>query len=128
MAAVRVRPPLVLSDPDSDLIPQRFRGSACQLASPSSLEVQSAQGKKYFMFDRVFSAKDGQDAVWDYLSDSVDSFVQGYNVSVLAYGQTGAGKSYTMGTASSVDKKDAATLGQSFARIRRLVHVLIVRL
>jgi len=69
--------------------------------------VQSAQGKKQFLFDRVFSDQEDQRAVWEYVSDSVDSFVQGYNVSIMAYGQSGAGKSYTMGTASPADRSDA---------------------
>lgn len=71
--------------------------------SPTSLAVDSPQGKKIFVFDRVFSEKVGQDGVWEYLQESVSAFVQGYNVSLLAYGQSGAGKSYTMGTASPGD-------------------------
>ena len=39
-----------------------------------------------------------QEGIWEYLNESVNAFTQGYNVSVLAYGQSGAGKSYTMGT------------------------------
>ena len=99
--AVRVRPPLDHSDPGFDLIPARFTGSTCHIPNGNTLTVESgAQGKKLFVFDRVFSEKENQEAIWDYVSDSVNSFVQGYNVSLLAYGQSGAGKSYTMGTAS----------------------------
>lgn len=96
--AVRVRPPLGPTDSGYDLIPQRFRGSTCEVTSPTNLTVQSPQGKKLFVFDRVFGGEATQEGVWDYLSDSVNSFVQGYNVSILAYGQSGAGKSFTMGT------------------------------
>lgn len=116
---MRVRPPLAPSDPAYDLIPQRFRASACQLSNPSSLEVHSPQGKKYFHFDRVFSPSDTQEHVWDYLSDSIDAFVQGYNVSVLAYGQSGAGKSYTMGTTSSQELRDPAAIGTSSTNPQR---------
>ena len=70
-----------------------------------------AQGKKLFLFDRVFSDQEDQEAVWDYVSESVNSFVQGYNVSLLAYGQSGAGKSYTMGTASPGAQVDPRTIG-----------------
>jgi len=59
-----------------------------------------------FLFDRVFSDRENQQDVWEYLSDGVNSFVQGYNVSIMAYGQSGAGKSYTMGTASPAEHKD----------------------
>ena len=52
-----------------------------------------------------------QEGVWDYLSDCVDSFVQGYNVSILAYGQSGAGKSFTMGTSGPEEQYDSTTKG-----------------
>ncbi|GME23015.1 Kinesin family protein [Neofusicoccum parvum] len=95
--AIRVRPPLKPGDPNFELIPQRFRTSACQVSSDTTIAVDAHQGKKLFVFDRVFGEDVDQEGVWEYLSDSVNSFVQGYNVSILAYGQSGAGKSYTMG-------------------------------
>lgn len=97
-AVVRVRPPLGPTDPGYDLIPQRFQRSMVQVNTNTSLAVESPQGKKIFIFDRVFGEDTAQQGVWDYLQDSVDSFLQGYNVSILAYGQSGSGKSYTMGT------------------------------
>ncbi|KAK0365855.1 hypothetical protein LTR02_003985 [Friedmanniomyces endolithicus] len=112
--AVRVRPPLKPSDPGFDLIPQRFRESTCEVPTPTSLSVQSQhtqQGKKLFVFDRVFDEDTTQEGVWEYLSDSVSSFVKGYNVSILAYGQSGAGKSYTMGTSGPQDQEDPDIMG-----------------
>lgn len=52
-----------------------------------------------------------QEGVWEYLQDSVNSFVQGYNVSILAYGQSGAGKSYTMGTSGPAEQNDQKVMG-----------------
>ncbi|KAI7517258.1 hypothetical protein KC331_g21796, partial [Hortaea werneckii] len=109
--AVRVRPPLQPTDPGFDLIPQRFRESTCDVPTPTNLSVQSPQGRKLFVFDRVFNESTKQDAVWEYLSDSVSSFVKGYNVSILAYGQSGAGKSYTMGTSGPEDQYDPNIMG-----------------
>ncbi|KAJ5309784.1 uncharacterized protein N7443_002245 [Penicillium atrosanguineum] len=97
--AVRVRPPLKPTDPGYELIPQRFQRSMVHVTASTSLAVDVPQGRKLFVFDRVFPETVDQDGIWEYLSDSVNSFVQGYNVSILAYGQSGAGKSYTMGTA-----------------------------
>lgn len=111
LAAVRVRPPLRPNDPGYDLIPQRFRESTCEVTTPTSLTVQSQQGKKLFIFDRVFGEDTEQEGIWDYLSDSVDSFVQGYNVSILAYGQSGSGKSYTMGTTAPELQHDPSIMG-----------------
>jgi chromosome segregation ATPase len=76
-----------------------------------SLVVQSQQGKKQFIFDRVFKEDTAQQDVWGYVSDSVNSFVQGYNVSILAYGQSGSGKSYTMGTSGPQEQDDPAHMG-----------------
>ncbi|KAI3338432.1 hypothetical protein F4824DRAFT_459293 [Ustulina deusta] len=109
--AVRVRPPLKPTDPGFDLIPQRFQRSMVQTMSDTSIAIESPQGKKVFVFDRVFSPEVGQDGVWNYLNESINAFVQGYNVSLLAYGQSGAGKSYTMGTAGPSEQGDLDSMG-----------------
>lgn len=109
--AVRVRPPLKPADPGYDLIPQRFQRSMVQTTSETSLAIDSPQGRKLFVFDRVFSPEVMQDGIWDYLSDSVHAFTQGYNVSLLAYGQSGAGKSYTMGTSGPSEQHDEDMMG-----------------
>ncbi|KAF1915235.1 hypothetical protein BDU57DRAFT_451312 [Ampelomyces quisqualis] len=109
--AVRVRPPLKPGEPGFELIPQRFRAPTCHVTSPSSLAVDGSGGQKMFIFDRVFGEDVDQEGVYDYVVDSVNSFVQGYNVSILAYGQSGAGKSYTMGTTGPVDQADAEVMG-----------------
>ena len=112
--AVRVRPPLKPSDPGFELIPQRFQRSMVQVTSPTSLAIDSPQGKKLFVFDRVFSEDVNQEGVWEYLVDSTNAFVQGYNVSMLAYGQSGAGKSYTMGTSGPGEQADLDVMGMLF--------------
>ncbi|CAI6244130.1 unnamed protein product [Periconia digitata] len=109
--AVRLRPALKPEDPGYELIPQRFRHSTVQLTSPSSLAVDASNGRKVFVFDRVFGEDIDQEGVFEYVNESVNSFVQGYNVSILAYGQSGAGKSYTMGTTGPGDQSDARIMG-----------------
>ncbi|TLS25737.1 hypothetical protein PpBr36_07008 [Pyricularia pennisetigena] len=109
--AVRIRPPLRPNDPGFDLIPQRFQRSMVQVTSNTSLTIDAPQGRKLFVFDRVFGPDVNQEGIWDYLSDCVNAFVQGYNVSLLAYGQSGAGKSYTMGTAVPGDQDDLELTG-----------------
>lgn len=109
--AVRVRPPLKPADPGYELIPQRFQRSMVHVTAPTSLAVDVPQGRKLFVFDRVFPETIEQDGVWDYLSDSVNSFIQGYNVSILAYGQSGAGKSYTMGTSGPNEQNNSQAMG-----------------
>lgn len=65
------------------------------------------------MFDIVFDEEVQQQGVWEYLNESVNAFIQGYNVSVLAYGQSGSGKSYTMGTSGPAEQSDPQLMGKS---------------
>ncbi|OHE93399.1 kinesin motor domain-containing protein [Colletotrichum orchidophilum] len=109
--AVRVRPPLKPTDPGYELIPQRFQRSMVQVTSNTSLAIDSPQGRKLFVFDRVFGSDVEQEGIWDYLQDCVGAFIQGYNVSLLAYGQSGAGKSYTMGTSGPIEQDDLEVMG-----------------
>jgi kinesin family protein 5 len=59
--------------------------------------VQSKEASGAFTFDRVFDMNSRQADVFDYsIRPTVDDILNGYNGTVFAYGQTGAGKSYTM--------------------------------
>ena len=109
--AVRIRPPLRPIDPGYELVPQRFQRSMVHNISPTSLAVDSPQGRKLFIFDRVFGEDVYQEGVWEYVQESVNAFVQGYNVSVLAYGQSGSGKSYTMGTSGPSEQSNPRVMG-----------------
>ncbi|KAJ3479834.1 hypothetical protein NLG97_g8219 [Lecanicillium saksenae] len=60
-----------------------------------SLDSKEAQGS--FTFDRVFDMDCQQQDIFDFsIRPTVDDILNGYNGTVFAYGQTGAGKSYTM--------------------------------
>lgn len=59
--------------------------------------LQSKEASGSFTFDRVFDMASRQNDVFDYsIRPTVDDILNGYNGTVFAYGQTGAGKSYTM--------------------------------
>jgi kinesin family protein 5 len=59
--------------------------------------IQSKEASGAFTFDRVFDMSSRQVDVFDYsIRPTVDDILNGYNGTVFAYGQTGAGKSYTM--------------------------------
>ncbi|KAF2447827.1 kinesin [Karstenula rhodostoma CBS 690.94] len=109
--AVRVRPPLKNGDPGFDLVPQRFQVSRVDVTSAQQISVDAPNGRKLFVFDRVFGEDIDQEGVFDYVQDSVTSFVEGYNVSILAYGQSGAGKSFTMGTTGPEDQNKSDVKG-----------------
>ncbi|KAL4952274.1 P-loop containing nucleoside triphosphate hydrolase protein [Aspergillus filifer] len=60
-----------------------------------SLDSKEASGS--FTFDRVFPMDSKQTDVFNFsIAPTVDDILNGYNGTVFAYGQTGAGKSYTM--------------------------------
>ena len=53
--------------------------------------------KHDFTFDKVFGIESSQEEVYDYtVKRAIKKVVEGYNSTILAYGQTGAGKTYTM--------------------------------
>ena len=91
-----------------------------QVTSPTSLAVDSPQGRKLFVFDKVFGEEVLQDGVWEYISESVNSFIQGYNVSVMAYGQSGAGKSFTMGTSGPLEQGNKQLMGMNLDNFKTL--------
>lgn len=50
-----------------------------------------------FTFDYLFDAESTQEEVYDTTSKrSIEFFLKGYNASILAYGQTGTGKTFTI--------------------------------
>jgi kinesin family protein 5 len=79
-----------------------------QFESPDTCEVQAKDGGGgSFTFDRVFDMQCRQSDIFDFsIRPTVDDILNGYNGTVFAYGQTGAGKSYTMmGDISSSEQK-----------------------
>lgn len=57
----------------------------------------------------------------------MDRFIEGYNVTVLAYGQTSSGKSYTMGT-DHLDPQELENDSDRLGIIPRAVGMVFERL
>jgi len=76
----------------------------------SCVTVHGAQtlvmGKdRVFAFDAVFGPGAQQDSLYgEWVSPLVDGLFNGYNATVLAYGQTGTGKTFTMGSGDNAGK------------------------
>ncbi|EGW02195.1 Kinesin-like protein KIF21B, partial [Cricetulus griseus] len=70
----------------------------CTSVTPG--EPQVLLGKdKAFTYDFVFDLDTWQEKIYSTcVSKLIEGCFEGYNATVLAYGQTGAGKTYTMGT------------------------------
>lgn len=58
--------------------------------------VKSASVKKEFGFDKVFPPEAGQGSVFLEVEPILRSALDGHNVCILSYGQTGTGKTFTM--------------------------------
>ncbi|KAG8648263.1 hypothetical protein MANES_09G167000v8 [Manihot esculenta] len=58
--------------------------------------ISSDSSKKQFRFNHVFRPEDNQEAVFAQTKPVVTSVLDGYNVCIFAYGQTGTGKTFTM--------------------------------
>ncbi|KAH0556326.1 Kinesin heavy chain [Trichoglossum hirsutum] len=68
---------------------------------------QSREATGAFTFDRVFDMNSRQSDVFNFsIQSTVDDILNGYNGTVFAYGQTGAGKSYTM-MGSDIDNDES---------------------
>lgn len=78
-----------------------------------------------FEFDRVFDTTSTQESVCEETSEYVHSVLDGYNVSIFAYGLTGSGKTYTM---DGPDEKPGAPVdlslkGVNFNALRELFKI-----
>lgn len=69
---------------------------ATDVPCPQDLKLKFNDADKPFTFDRVFGPQDSQKVVFEDTRLLIQSAVDGFNVCLFCYGQTGAGKSYTM--------------------------------
>ncbi|KAI9867605.1 MAG: Kinesin heavy chain [Trichoglossum hirsutum] len=78
-----------------------------QFHSEDTCELNSREASGAFTFDRVFDMNSRQRDVFNFsIQSTVDDILNGYNGTVFAYGQTGAGKSYTM-MGSDIDNDES---------------------
>ncbi|KAF9077216.1 kinesin [Rhodocollybia butyracea] len=114
--ALRIRPP---TNQDSVSIPARFQRTVIHATSPSSVAVEAtsqtptsggAAGaatassslgpvakKQNFLFDQVHDPSTTQHTLFTSTAlPLVSRFLEGFNCTILAYGQTSSGKTFTM--------------------------------
>lgn len=70
---------------------------------PSLMKSSRAAGRPKFQFDAVFDEHDSTSKLYNTtVKDTIQSFIEGHNTTLLAYGSTGSGKTHTM-SGTSVD-------------------------
>ncbi|KAI7898697.1 uncharacterized protein BX663DRAFT_523777 [Cokeromyces recurvatus] len=120
--AVRIRP---LTDRD------RARSRFANLANDDALKIHSktiqvVPQNKLFTFDYVFGTDSTQNEIFSVLGNQlIRKFIDGYNITILAYGQTSSGKTYTMGTAfhgHQICSEDEGIIPRSMALLFELLH------
>ena len=68
--------------------------------------------QREFLFDHCFGPSTAQEEVFDVVAKPVvEDVLKGGNGTVFAYGQTGTGKTYTMGILQTVDSTEALSKG-----------------
>ena len=85
---VRILPPFLDKDGDS------YYNDNVSLKDDRTVIVMNPKSTRQpheFSFDRVFSPTAGQDVVFEEVSELVRSALDGYNVCIFSYGQTGSG-------------------------------------
>uniref|UniRef100_A0ACD5WYZ2 Uncharacterized protein n=1 Tax=Avena sativa TaxID=4498 RepID=A0ACD5WYZ2_AVESA len=83
----RVRPSISTSN---------FKTKSPVTIEQEKVAVRAVGGKKDFSVDRVFDQESTQDDVFHEVKPILRSALDGHNVCILAFGQTGTGKTYTM--------------------------------
>jgi len=76
----------------------RESGSCISFPSPDEIRIQNEETgtKKTWQFNMVLNEKSTQSMLFDGVRDLVVSMLDGYNVCIFAFGQTGAGKTHSM--------------------------------
>ena len=74
---------------------------AIQFVGDKEIHITSDQGKRSklysFAFDKIFGFNTTQKQLFHYIAEPlINSMIKGYNGTILVFGQSGSGKTYTM--------------------------------
>ena len=94
-------------------------------ASPSERPSTALQGQYTFAYDRVFGPESLQADVYiAAVRPIVLSSLEGYNGSIIAYGQTGTGKTHTI--EGMVDGEERGIIPRAAEEVSRDLHVRLL--
>ncbi|KAF8721260.1 hypothetical protein HU200_023186 [Digitaria exilis] len=114
--AVRVRPK------NSEELAHDADFDSCVELQPESKRLKLKKNNwscESYKFDEVFSENASQKRVYEVVAKPVvESVLEGYNGTVMAYGQTGTGKTYTVGRLGKHDPSERGIM------VRALEHII----
>ncbi|KAF1830137.1 kinesin-domain-containing protein [Decorospora gaudefroyi] len=118
----RVRPtheaesePAQITFPDNDTDSKEVSVLGPNKQSATGKDVTAAYS---YAFDRVFGPVSQNGEVFEEISQLVQSALDGYNVCIFCYGQTGAGKTYTMSSADGMIPRATAQIWDEAQRLQ----------
>ena len=125
---VRVRPFISndkLEDKKSSIIECESRNDLILKIPTEMLKSDNHQQEYHFSFERIYPPTSTQNNLFTELSSLIQSSIDGHNVCIFSYGQTGAGKTYTMLGGESQDSLGLLprTVDMLFQRARELEQV-----
>ncbi|CDW78383.1 kinesin motor domain containing protein [Stylonychia lemnae] len=90
--AIRVRPTLPFEQHKKEVVyyPQFQEGVLETIKIEDGLHLIESK------YDKVFRQNSYQTEVFEFVRESIEGILSGYNATIFAYGQTGSGKTYTM--------------------------------
>ncbi|KAL7148561.1 hypothetical protein ABFS83_06G187100 [Erythranthe nasuta] len=112
--AVRLRPRNADDPPDADY-------AECVEIQPELKRLKLRKNNwssEAYRFDEVFTETSSQKRVYEAVAKPVvESVLEGYNGTVMAYGQTGTGKTYTLGRIGKEDPSERGMMVRSLEDI-----------
>ncbi|ONL93745.1 Armadillo/beta-catenin repeat family protein / kinesin motor family protein, partial [Zea mays] len=118
----RVRVAVRLRPKNSEDLAHGADFDSCVELQPESKRLKLKKNNwscESYKFDEVFSESASQKRVYEAVAKPVvESVLEGYNGTVMAYGQTGTGKTYTVGRLGKDDPSERGIM------VRALEHIL----
>ncbi|PUZ42798.1 hypothetical protein GQ55_9G610500 [Panicum hallii var. hallii] len=118
----RVRVSVRLRPKNSEDLAHGSDFDSCVELQPESKRLKLKKNNwscESYKFDEVFSENASQKRVYEVVAKPVvESVLEGYNGTVMAYGQTGTGKTYTVGQLGKDDPSERGIM------VRALEHIL----
>lgn len=124
---VRCRPPFeseMKSTKDGGFVAVVYASDSEEGKGLGKIQLTMSSGRqREFLYDYAFNQAASQSEVYERIAlPVVTDVLRGFNGTIFAYGQTGTGKTYTMGILESVTSQNAGIIPRAISQIFQYVH------